>query len=336
MEEGFDLGKELYGIESKLMVPEKELARKPITVETIEKWVKSAPGIFSIRDLDYELGIKDSVSKAKRTRILEDLIISEVVSRDGDRRGFYRPFQKELIEMDYNAVSSKPTGLWMPFHIGKFVDLYPGSIVIVAGSPNAGKTAIMLNILKNNMNRFKSHYFNSEMDGAELKERLRLFDAGLWNFKAYSRNENFADVVFPGEGNLNIIDFLEVHDDFYKVGQSIKDIHSKLNGAIAVIGLQKNAGQENGLGGFRSMEKARLAITLDQIRDAGKISNKMKITKAKNFADKNVNPNGWEFSYRLAAGAKLYLDSGPVEVMNYNKPVYDETEVYDDPNDLII
>ena len=79
-----------------------------------------------------------------------------------------------------------------------------------------------------------------------------------------------------------------------------QDIYAKLKGAVAVIAIQKNAGQDNGLGGFRSMEKARLAISMD--------SGKMKITKAKNFIT-DLNPNGLQADFKLVQGCK-FLPAG--------------------------
>ena len=187
----------------------------------------------------------------------------------------------------------------MPFELSDLVEIYEGNVIIFAGVPNTGKTSLALNVIKENRNRFDVHYFNSEMGGAELKKRLDLFpDIGIgdWNFKAYSRAEKFADVVRPGANYLNIIDFLEVYDEFYIVGKRIKEIHDKLKGAIAIICLQKNPGQEAGLGGFRSMEVARLVIALD--------SGRVKITKAKNYRS-SENPNGLKKNFKLINGCQI-------------------------------
>jgi len=211
----------------------------------------------------------------------------------------------DLEPIDYTDASTSVefVKFWLPFKLHDYVGILPGNIIIIAGAPNAGKTALIMNILKNNRNNFKDiHYFNSEVDKEELKLRLGKFDIGLndWGMKAWVRASDFSDVIRPGRGNLNVIDFLEVHDEFYKVGQYIKDIHSKLDGAIAVIALQKNAGQDNGLGGFRSMEKARLTISMD--------NGKMKVTKAKNFITQ-VNPNGFIAEFSLSNGCR-FLPAG--------------------------
>jgi len=79
---------------------------------------------------------------------------------------------------------------------------------------------------------------------SELRMRLELFEnctKDLWKqVRFYERSENFDDVIDPN--GINIIDYLEVLDDFWKVGQQIKAIHDKLKNGIAVIAIQKNKG----------------------------------------------------------------------------------------------
>lgn len=268
----------------------------------ILNWLDIASGEFSIRDLDYDLNIKSTEAKRLRLITLEDLVKENKLERVGSKRGYYRPYQMDLTPLRIGKVDSQFTPFWLPFKLHEYVGIMPGNVIIIAGAPNAGKTALIMNLIKNNRNYFKNiDYFNSEAGEEELNLRLSKFDGMStidWAKKvnAWERSENFADVIRPGKGNLNVIDFLECHDEFYKMGQYIKEIHAKLKGAIAVIGIQKNAGQDNGLGGFRSMEKARLVISMD--------NGKMKITKAKNFIT-DLNPNGLTADFKLAQGCKF-------------------------------
>jgi len=161
-------------------------------------------------------------------------------------------------------------------------------------------TSIMLNMVKENMGRFNVNYFNSEMSAGELKVRLNKFDyidIDQWDFNAYARASDFHDVIKPGPENLNIIDFLECHDEFFRMGKMIKDIHDKLNGAVAIIAIQKNPNVDTGLGGFRSLEVTRLALAIDY--------GTVKIVKAKNFNDENGNPNGLIANFKILHGSQL-------------------------------
>ncbi len=179
----------------------------------------------------------------------------------------------------------------------------PGNIIVIAVEPDAGKTAFLLNLVRFNMNNFEIHYFSSEMGGSELKKRLSKFDLPLsdWRFKPWERSDNFADVIRPGKGKINVIDFLELHADFWSVGGKLADIHRKLRGAVAVIALQKNRDSDVGLGRFRGLDKARLYLAMERGR--------LRIVKAKNWAT-SKNPAGLEIRFKIADGCKFIQESG--------------------------
>src|SRR6056297_2253668 len=281
------------------------IIQEPDTPESdrIKSWIQASPGEFSVRDLDYDLGFTGVNEKESRTKILEKFVAEKIISREGKRRGVYRPYQSDLKSLDYLSPDDSFLEIWLPLGMHKKVGIMPGNIIVLAGEANSGKTALMLNIIKSNMNKFDVHYFNSEMGPGELKSRLTKFE-GLtlegWNFNAYERDRDFADVIFSGENSLNIIDFLEVHDEFYLVGEKIKQIHSALNGGVAIIAIQKNKGAEFGVGGNRTMEKARLVVNVEP--------GKCKITKAKNFINPGVNPNGWCCDWKLVNGCQFVLE----------------------------
>lgn len=257
-------------------------------------WVLAAPGAFHVSEID-----KRTDKQRKYIDKLEIMVKTGHLERVGKKRGWYRSRQGELDEMDFINALDEPVNIWLPFELSDKVEIYEGNIIIIAGVPNTGKTALVLNIINENKGRFEISYFNSEMGAGELKKRLDLFpytSLETWDFKAYSRGDDFADVIKPGVNNLNIIDFLEVHDEFYIVGKRIKEIHDRLDGAIAVICLQKNPGQDAGLGGFRSMEVARLVLALD--------SGRVKITKAKNYHSEE-NPNGLMKNFKLVNGCQI-------------------------------
>jgi hypothetical protein len=149
------------------------------------------------------------------------------------------------------------------------------------------------------MNKFKVHYFNSEMGSGELNKRLSKFDnidLQDWKFKAYERAGQFQDVIKSGEGNINVIDFLEIYEDFYAISKPLAEIHKKLMGAVAIVALQKNPGCDTGLGGYRTLEKPRLALSVD--------SGVLKIVKAKNWRT-GENPNGKQIGFKLVKGCNL-------------------------------
>ena len=133
------------------------------------------------------------------------------------------------------------------------------------------------------------------------KDAKLTIDASRIYFRAPS-SDNFSDMVVPGEGIINMIDYIEISDNFYKVAEQIKKIHDKLHGAIAFIAIQKNIGSDLGRGGSFSLEKARLYISLDK--------GVAKIISAKNFKKDSPigNPAGCQCRYKLVNGAKIIKD----------------------------
>jgi hypothetical protein len=206
--------------------------------------------------------------------------------------------ESECLPIDWQAAEEEPVDIVLPFGLHQLVELMPGNIGVIAGEPNAGKTAFLLNCVRMNMERMEVHYFNSEMGAQELRKRLSKFPCGLseWSFHAWERTDNFQDAIRPGRGKLNIIDFLEVSEDFYRVGGMLKAIHDKLQGALAIVALQKNKGTDLGMGGGRSLEKPRLYLALEP--------GLCRIVKAKNWKTA-TNPNGLQLKFKTVDGCKL-------------------------------
>ncbi len=258
----------------------------------------------AVTDRDTPLHTVTSVTNRDRDnvrQILRRLKAKGVIRPYGNKEGWYIRVDDRAEEIDFLNASTDAFNISWPFQIEHYVKTHPKNIIIVAGSPNAGKTAFLLNTVAMNMQRQKVNWFSSEMGPIELKERLSKFDTPLADFKKVKwleRSSNFADVIRPDE--INIIDFLEMTTEFYQVAGYIKDIFDKLTTGIAIIAIQKNPGVALGLGGARSLEKARLYLTMD--------AGKLKIEKGKNWADPTKNPNGLEIKFKLAQGCHFISD----------------------------
>ena len=199
----------------------------------------------------------------------------------------------------------------------KLVSILPGNIVTIGGEKNAGKTGYLLNLAFDNRDNFQVHYFNSEMGAGEIRLRCERYcesnRVGMseWNkVNFYERSANFSDVIIPGKQSLNIIDFYECHDEFYRMGEGIRKIHDRLDGGLAFIAIQKNPGNDNPIGGSRVTEKSRVHISITQEWGA-EYPHKLKINVGKNWADPTVNPNGYCVAYKLAAGCFLKVRHNP-------------------------
>jgi len=259
------------------------------------EWVHKAPGEFCVKDISPRFEMQQIY-----TEKLEYLVGAGILERVGKKRGWYREILSDCEEIDYVNADDTPVDIWLPLRVSEYAATMPGNIIIIAGAKDSGKSAFCFNIINENESKWDTHYFSSEMGGGEIKLRLKKFpyrSIDQWKFKAYSRSGDFSDVIKPGTNSLNIIDFLETHDDFFAVGGKLKEIHDKLKGGVAIVCLQKNPGLDTGLGGQRTLEVCRIALALDK--------GKAKIVVAKNFVDSTKNPNNWVISFKLVDGCKI-------------------------------
>jgi len=223
-------------------------------------------GEFNVRQLDYEYDIKSKFEKRCRSIAIKSMIKDTIIEPANKNHGQYRLINSNLKQMNFLEASGEPFPLWLPFNIHQQVKIFPGNIIQINGQKNSGKTALMLATVRGNMQQHRVIYFNSEMGEQELRTRLELDNSlslSSWNFAAFERSSDFHEVVRPGVGNINIIDFLECHDEFYKMGELMRKIHDALDGAIAIICVQMNIGSGGfALGGARTEEKPRLILNV--------------------------------------------------------------------------
>ncbi len=294
----FDLKHECGLLKAQVALLDKELIQFENYKFWFTDWVyHKCHGEFSTAILDKEFDIKSKFQKECRNMAINSMIKDNIIKTAGKKHGHYKLVESDLKQMNFVDAPGTPiSNFWLPMNIHQMVKIFPGNIIQINGEKNSGKTAFVLNIIKGNMHQHRCVYFNSEMGEDELRTRLALdknLSVSSWNFAAYERSGDFSDVIIPGEGNINIIDFLEIHDEFYKMGEYMRDIHDKLKGAIAIIVIQKNPGNDSGLGGARTEEKPRLIINLRP--------GVIKIKMAKNWVGEN-NPNGLCVKFKLARG----------------------------------
>jgi hypothetical protein len=266
----------------------------------VREWVLSSRGVFLSSDFVREAGLSSMSSREfnkNLSKVFERLVKDGVIERVGERRGHFRRIERECEALDFLSASPEILPVKWPFELEKLVNIYRKNLAVVAGTSNAGKTAFLLDFVRLNMASFPINYFSSEMGPEELRLRLEKFDLSLtdWRFKPYERAANFADAIIPDA--INVVDYLELTDNFYKVAGELKSIFDKLTTGLAVIALQKKAGASVGRGGDFSLEKARLYLSMDP--------GEMKIIKAKNWAQPGHNPNNLKIRFKLVNGARF-------------------------------
>jgi len=279
----------------------------------VREWLTTCDGTFTIQNLAQELQLYNDKSTSalllnNLKKILHNLKNTEAIERVGSIRGVYRKIDTSLEEVPWWEASLEEYPITLPFGLSDLVKIMPKSIIICAGEKNAAKSAFAYNVARLNIPTFKCRFFNSESSPEEYKDRLTSFqdlDMDFWRkMPMYEKSQNIEDFVFPED--LNIIDFLEIHDEFWKIGLTLRKIHDRLRQGVAVVNLQKNQGTDRGKGGNFSAEKARLYVAMSLHKDdRGMIYNKIKVVDAKLWRDKNRNPNGLVKHFRVYAGAVI-------------------------------
>ena len=277
----------------------------PLTQAIIEQWVSITKGQFNVRDIWNEVGIDSPEGKKYLRTILERLEGKGLIKQIDRGFGNYRCVDSEAVKMDLEAADpAKTVPLLFPFGEHEFASIYPKSIIIIAGSKQAGKTEYLYEFIKLNMNSFPLDFFNSETGAEQMKARFMSLGIPIPPpiGGPYERYDNYADVIDPD--HISVIDYLDLNSEVYLVGAEIDAIFRKLKSGVAVIGLQKPppsvtffkgvkkvVERDLAYGGGFTAKRAILYITMG--------SNKLKLLHVKSPKQKKINPQNMTFSFRF-------------------------------------
>jgi hypothetical protein len=280
----------------------------------VREWVSVNPGEFSVSQGYLDLGCVNVREKATFRQAIKGLVeAGEIIAIEG-KKGRYRPVMNEMSRIKLSdKISENEIILKYPFHLERYYRTMPKTCAIVCGEPDAGKTAWMLNFIYKNLYSapMDIHLFTSEMGQAEIFDRASSFsgfNAEEWDKRVHiwEREGNFEDGIFPNA--INLIDFMEIHEEHWLIGKMIKGVWNKLKKGIAIIALQQDPAKSNPKGGLSAREKPRLAITLKSGKKDK--SNMMVIDKIKNWRNRLENPRGIEIEFKLINGCTFRTPEG--------------------------
>jgi primase-polymerase (primpol)-like protein len=277
----------------------------------IKEWLMISTGSFTVDQLDREFGLTTRAEKKNRAKILCIYKEKNLISSDRRIRGRYNILDHNIEWIDPEKQESKPFPLKLPFDLHRKVSVFPKSIIIIAGSTNAGKTSLVLNILRLNMSQpYERVYLMSEMGGAEYRDRILKFedDPPLWKerIKAASKSYGFNGIIKHYNPNgLTCIDYLEeIEGEYFKMASSIRDIYDSLNQGVAVVAIQKKESSKFARGGEATAEKARLYLSVDYLCTCpGSIACALKIVKAKQSIGEQMQNK--ELHFKIFQGSKI-------------------------------
>lgn len=272
--------------------PERGLTR--LVRDTIQNEIN---GTFSAIDLYNYLGLTQQQRPFCRVvlgRLCEDGIIERV------RAGVYRKIERPQ-GLDLSESSQPRVPLQFPLELEKVFSLREGNIMVLAGTPNAGKTCFALDFIRLNQEKYDCIYLCKEMEAPELRERLTQFEGYYpnikWSFKPYKIKSDYGFLDGIQRDKLNVLDYLSPPPgEFFKIAQQLEQIQSRLGKGIALVCIQKTKGQELGRGASFGLELPRVYLSLDR----GKLS----IVKAKH-PEGNLDPEKVYYTFRIEQGCKF-------------------------------
>lgn len=270
--------------------------------EELRQWIEVSNGHFLVRNSQKELEVVRKQDRHAFNVAINYLCKQGLIEKYGSERGVYRKVENTIQEMDWETCDDDIVDVRWPFGLEKYYLCLPKNIVVIAGSYDAGKTAFCLNFAMLNMDKYPIKYFSSEMGALELKVRLKKFGISFSKWKAVQfieRSTTFSDVIDPD--GINIVDYIEVPEEAWKIATPISEIFRKLNKGICVIALQKPKMRDIARGGEATLDRPRLYLSIG--------NGIMKIIKCKNWANESINPNGLSLEYKILSGCNFLQQS---------------------------
>lgn len=165
------------------------------------------------------------------------------------------------------------------------ITLFPGDVIGLTGEGNTAKTTTALNLLVNNFDKFPAgaYLFSREFNDAKFRERIKNFDwidiikDGKPIFHVAQRSDDFQDVIVPDA--LNIIDWIALEDEQWKVRGKIDAMQKKIGRGLLVVIMQKRSYHKYGEGGESSKDLCSLYLSISY--DVDKKCNILKVEKVK-------------------------------------------------------
>lgn len=235
--------------------------------ERASDWVRSATGEFSSTSLAKDLSITDPET---RDRIMSDLVTLKLCEATGRKALMFRPISTEAPPIDWQHAKEDYFPIALPLGIGEYAGINPRALVLVAGETNGGKSYFSMlmahaNLKQNGGAHDTIHFWNSETTPMAIKANATRIDRTTDAWKGLvvrDRAEDFHQVIDPN--GLNIIDYLQIEDDFYLVGKKLKAIFDALQTGVCVVFMQKNKGAAYAIGGAFTLHKPVLALSLNE------------------------------------------------------------------------
>ena len=115
--------------------------------QEIQEFISCRHGVVIMSsDVDREFNLSSRVDKKNRSKIMERLIDAGIIERHG-KRGEFRVVDKTLNKINWRKPKGDEFDINLPIGLNRLVSIYPKNMIILAGMSNAGKTALLMNVV---------------------------------------------------------------------------------------------------------------------------------------------------------------------------------------------
>jgi len=290
-----------------------------LTQDVIASYIKLMSGDFHLNDLRKGLNISPEADGALR-KIMYDLCKKGTVRSSGSKDGNYHRVEPIMPirtwvdnEEDYFEVIHPKGhgGLDDDFGFEAMMDLSPGDLITIGGVSNAGKSALALNYLAENVNIHPCVLMGNEYVTAnnevlpKLKRRLLRMDWVKWldgegklKFEILPVSGNYQDYI--QKDKLNIIDWIDLSGEFWQISQVHKAIKERVGDGLIIAVQQKSKDKTYANGNEFGVRMSDVYFTVDFY---GENESRINVLKVKEPRRKVVGKS-WAFMV-VDNGAKL-------------------------------
>ncbi|GAB6096417.1 hypothetical protein JCM14469_26700 [Desulfatiferula olefinivorans] len=335
---------DLHILEGLEMVKTQLSGKENTLYDDVKEWCCRHTGEFMFSEIVSHFGYREKSQKDALDKAIQRLKKENIVKGHETKRNTFRVVETEEQQIDITKnIKINPLNIKLPFGLHRYVVMQPKNIIVIAGESNAGKTAIMLENMRENIieSEFQNPlYISSEMGESEFKMRVVGIDPDLemWSkAEIIDKSDNFQDVISNGRKNkLVYIDYLEPPSDagYAGIENSIKSIRDALDKGVSMIALQKTKGKDTARGGDGTLAKARLYLSLHHCYQGiyGTV-NRCKIEKCKMVKEGFNNPTGKTIFYSITKGGGIRIESNWGYIKNLDLEITRMKEINPEASD---
>jgi len=289
-----------------------------LTPEIIREFFKQNAGYdISVKQIKDDLDIGTQSGRNNLKIILHRLVHDGEIKHTG--YATYRGIKKFKDLNWWELNNREPFEFGFPqgddyssFGFEENILIYSGDLVVIGGVSQTGKTAVVLNILRQNADRHKCILMGSEFTTADGKLSSRTFGRlerldwewmreGRPKFDMIPVREHYEDYI-DGYHDIYLIDWINLTDNFWLIGKIMDDMHANLGKAIAVVVLQKSEDQRLARGRDFSRDLSSVYFTIDTL---GSWQSRLTVIKAKSPEGKSLDGHMWRFNI-VDKGSRLH------------------------------